>query len=41
MIIVFHIAGAAIIAVGGLCLAWQNRDFRKFLTGALFVSSGM
>jgi hypothetical protein len=41
MIIVFHIAGAAIMAVGGLCLAWQNRDFRKFLTGALFVSSGM
>jgi hypothetical protein len=29
------------MAVGGLCLAWQNRDFRKFLTGALFVSSGM
>jgi hypothetical protein len=41
MIIAFHIAGAAIIGVGSLCSALQNRDFRKFLTGALFVSSGL
>jgi hypothetical protein len=41
MIIAFHIAASAIMAVGCLCLAWQNRDFRRFLTGALFVSSGM
>jgi hypothetical protein len=41
MVIALHIAAAAIMAVGSLFLAWENSDFRKFLTGALFVSSGM
>jgi hypothetical protein len=34
MVIALHIAAAAIMAVGSLFLAWQNRDFRKFLTSS-------
>jgi len=41
MIIVLYTAAAAIMAVGSLYLAWRSRDFRKFLTGAFFVSSGI
>ena len=41
MIIALYIAAAVIMAVGSLYLAWQNRDFRKFLAGAFFVSSGI
>ena len=37
----FYIAAAAIMAVGSLYFAWRNRDFRKFLAGAFFVSSGI
>jgi len=29
------------MAVGSLYLAWRNRDVRKFLAGAFFVSSGI
>src|SRR3974390_3037376 len=29
------------MAVGSLYFAWRNRDFRKFLAGAFFVSSGI
>ena len=29
------------MAVASLCFAWRNRDFRKFLAGAFFVSSGI
>jgi hypothetical protein len=32
---------AVIDAVGSLYLAWRYRDFRKFLAGAFFVSSGI
>jgi hypothetical protein len=28
------------MAGGSLYLAWRSRDFRKFLAGAFFVSSG-
>ena len=41
MIIAFYIAAAVIMAVGSLYLAWRNRDFRNFLAGAFFVSSGI
>jgi hypothetical protein len=41
MIITLYIAAAVIMAVGSLYFAWRNRDFRKFLSGAFFVSSGI
>src|SRR5262245_50159922 len=41
MIIALYIVAAVIMAVGTLYFAWQNRDFRKFLAGAFFVSSGI
>jgi hypothetical protein len=41
MIIALYIVAAVIMAVGSLYLAWQNREFRKFLAGAFFVSSGI
>src|SRR5262249_62029296 len=34
-------AAGVIMAVGSLHFAWRNRDFRKFLAGAFFVSSGI
>jgi hypothetical protein len=41
MIIALYIVAAVIMAVGSLYFAWQSRDFRKFLAGAFFVSSGI
>jgi uncharacterized protein (DUF486 family) len=41
MIIALYIVAAVVMAVGSLFFAWQNRDFRKFLAGAFFVSSGI
>jgi uncharacterized protein (DUF486 family) len=41
MIIALYIAAAVIMAVGSLYFAWRNRDCRKFLAGAFFVSSGI
>jgi hypothetical protein len=41
MIIALYIVAAVIMAVGGLYLAWINREFRKFLAGTFFVSSGI
>jgi hypothetical protein len=41
MIIAFNIVAAVIMAVGSLYFAWHNSDFRKFLAGAFFVSSGI
>ena len=41
MIVALYIAAAAIMAVGSFYFAWRNRDFRKFLAGAFFVSSGI
>jgi len=41
MVIALYIVTAVIMAVGSLYFAWQNRDFRKFLAGAFFVSSGI
>jgi uncharacterized protein (DUF486 family) len=41
MIIPLYIAAAIIMAVGSLYFAWRSRDFRKFLAGAFFVSSGI
>ncbi|MDA9544685.1 membrane protein [Bradyrhizobium sp. CCBAU 45321] len=40
MIIVLYVAAGLIMAVGSLFFAWRNREFRKFLAGAFFVSSG-
>ena len=40
MIIALYIVAAVIMAIGSLYFAWQNKDFRKFLAGAFFVSSG-
>src|SRR5262249_17710046 len=41
LIITLYIAAAVIMAAGSLYFAWRNRDFRKFLAGAFFVSSGI
>jgi hypothetical protein len=41
MIIALYIGEAVIMAVVSLYFAWRNRDFRKFLAGAFFVSSGI
>jgi len=41
MIFALYIAAAIVTALGSLYFAWQNRDFRKFLAGAFFVSSGI
>ena len=40
MIVPLYVAAGVIMAVGSLYLAWRYRDFRKFLAGAFFVSSG-
>jgi uncharacterized protein (DUF486 family) len=41
MVTALYIAAAIIMAVGSLYFAWRSRDFRKFLAGAFFVSSGI
>jgi hypothetical protein len=41
MIIALYIVAAVTMAAGSFYFAWQNRDFRKFLAGAFFVSSGI
>jgi hypothetical protein len=41
VIMALYIAAAIIMAVGSIYFAWRNRDFRKFLAGAFFVSSGI
>jgi hypothetical protein len=41
MTLALYVAAAVIMAVGSLYFAWRNRDFRKFLAGAFFVSSGI
>lgn len=41
MIIALYIAAAVVMAAGSLYFAWRSRDFRKFLAGAFFVSSGI
>jgi hypothetical protein len=41
MIVALYVAAAVIMAVGSLYLASRNRDVRKFLAGAFFVSSGI
>ena len=40
MIVALYLAVGIVMAVGSLYLAWRSRDFRKFLAGAFFVSSG-
>src|SRR5262249_12420405 len=41
MIIALYVAAAVVMAVGSLYFDWRNWDFRKFLAGAFFVSSGI
>jgi hypothetical protein len=41
MIIALYIVLGVADAVGALYFAWRYRDFRKFLAGAFFVSSGI
>jgi hypothetical protein len=41
MIIALYIAVAVVMAAGSLYFAWRSMDFRKFLAGAFFVSSGI
>ena len=41
MIFALYIAAAFIMAAGSLYFARRNRDFRKFLAGAFFVSWGI
>jgi hypothetical protein len=41
MIVPLYIAAGVIMAIASLYLAWRYRDYRKFLAGAFFVSSGI
>ncbi len=41
MIIALYITAAVIMAIGSLYFCWRNKDFRKFLAGAFFVSAGI
>jgi len=41
MTIALYVVAAVILGVGSLYFALRNRDFRKFLAGAFFVSSGI
>ena len=41
MIIALYIAFGVADAVASLYFAWRYRNFRKFLAGAFFVSSGI
>ena len=41
MVVPLYIALAVVMAVASLYLAWRYREFRKFLAGAFFVSSGI
>lgn len=41
MIIALYIAIGVADGVGSLYFAWRYRDFRKFLAGAFFVSTGI
>ena len=40
MIMALYIATALVLAGASFCFAVSNREFRKFLSGAFFVSSG-
>ncbi len=40
MIVGIYIGIAVLLALGSLYFAWRSIDFRKFLAGAFFVSSG-
>ncbi|HTV33005.1 MAG TPA: hypothetical protein VME69_07865 [Methylocella sp.] len=40
MIMVLYIAATFVLAGASFCFAVSNREFRKFLSGAFFVSSG-
>jgi hypothetical protein len=40
MAVPLYIAAGVIMAIGSLYFAWRYRDYRKFLAGAFFVSSG-
>jgi hypothetical protein len=41
VVIFVYVVAGIVAAVGSLYLAWRSRDFRKFLAGAFFVSSGV
>jgi hypothetical protein len=41
MIIAAYAIAGILMAAGSLYLAWRSIDFRKFLAGAFFVSSGI
>ena len=41
MIVALYMAVGIADAVASLYFAWRYRDFRKFLAGAFFVSSGI
>lgn len=38
MTIILYAATGVIAALATIYFAWRNRDFRKFLTGAFFVT---
>ena len=41
MLMILYVASGTVAAVASLYLAWRSIDFRKFLAGAFFVSSGI
>ena len=41
MVLMAYVAVGIVASVASLYFAWRRRDFRKFLAGAFFVSSGI
>jgi len=41
MILALYASAAVILAAGSLYVVWRSKEFRKFLAGAFFVSSGI
>jgi len=41
VLIILYVATGTVAAVASLYFAWRSMDFRKFLSGAFFVSSGI
>ena len=41
MVLPIYIVAAVVLAIATIYFAWQHREYRKFLAGAFFVSSGI
>ena len=41
MLVILYFGAGTVAAIANLYFGWRSSDFRKFLAGAFFVSSGM